>query len=1219
MTQKLNIKPDEFTSLLINALVKNSLVDGSIIDELLKNRDHSVDMARKQIQGTCYIIDYYEKKLRIFDTYTGEEFNAINLPGKPTDFKPDDFDSWGNESVILNTNELQKEGEIPYDKQVSYGIVLREGRSYLYNPVIDRQTILAVTSQHIFGAIPKKAKTHLPYDMYFSADSSLLCLSNRDEGKVYLFDIELSLFKDEITVRNQGSGKTINLAISMVNKKIYITDNMSPNLIIYDMNSRSIVKKNLYLGILGNLCLAPDEKSIYMVIIKPEQNLKNIDLYDFSEIKSFPVKGELFSIIDAPCDLITLSPDKKYVFSMTFINDPNPHTPVISVIDTEKNKPVKRFSLRDGSTPVNLCFEDINPVGPVNKTLEEMLVEKKLFSINKLRDLKNMILNGEDTLSEEEKEEFVEISGEELEFQLRHDKATSGTHGGVFPRKINHVMLPEKIKKHIKECLVNSFWQKHEIDLTTIPEIQERLDKIVELVKIKLEDYDLEIVEVKGFYDKKLALESIILREYILEMLDEEESEELLKVKTVPTNCPNCRALLLGSWDCATCGFALERPEDALKRKIASVDQLANLAKGNILIIDPRNGELLEVDSFKVPVWKIAKPQLGLQSVTAAIRLENMNTMILDGEAGEIVEITPKGKVSRKFKLNEYEFPLKNPAFFTLVNYDHLLIADTGNHRVMETDLDGNITWEYGRFGISGFKQNYLSSPSYIHKTYDGTYLVTDTGNNRVIELTRYVDIDTGNYEMKIDWGFGTEINIIEGKDESILSRLNNPTMSIKQFSGNILILDTGNKRLIEVSPEKEINWEYNTETDDDASNISNPSGFTILKNKDILLVGDDKYVQIMPSAGNKVIWTSTRQKLALRTNFATSQEQIVKIRVAYGSAPQVRPRAPKYVLRDPKVLKMELEELITQRYMEAVIPPPRWEDSEKPVSWLTPGKTVLPMPVVLIDKVNNKVMLADREANVFWSYGDDKVEKLVRVKMVHITPEKTVLITNGKGLMEVSHPNLSNYYLQAGNEGKLNNPDVLVSDVSERVWVYSCYAQSAVRLENGNTLISDFKKFRVIELNKAEKVVWEHQHISPNALASFATRLGNGNTLITYSSTHIVVEVNHEHKIVWSFGQNKISANDNKHLSFPEYAIRLENGNTLIADSKNSRVIEVDLAGNIVWSYQGTNMLRLISPNFVKRLNDGNTYIVHGASSELMEVDRTGEVVWRMVLPLKR
>ena len=96
MAQKLNIKPEEFTPLLINALVKNSLVDGSVIDELLKNRDRAVDLARKQIQGTCYLIDYTENNLRIFDTYTREEFHAVPLPGKPREFNPDDFDGWGS-------------------------------------------------------------------------------------------------------------------------------------------------------------------------------------------------------------------------------------------------------------------------------------------------------------------------------------------------------------------------------------------------------------------------------------------------------------------------------------------------------------------------------------------------------------------------------------------------------------------------------------------------------------------------------------------------------------------------------------------------------------------------------------------------------------------------------------------------------------------------------------------------------------------------------------------------------------------------------------------------------------------------------------------------------------------------------------------------------------------------------------------------------------------
>ncbi len=593
--------------------------------------------------------------------------------------------------------------------------------------------------------------------------------------------------------------------------------------------------------------------------------------------------------------------------------------------------------------------------------------------------------------------------------------------------------------------------------------------------------------------------------------------------------------------------------------------------------------------------------------------------MILDGEAGEIIEVTPKGKITRKLDLSQNKLNLKKPAFFTLVNYNHLLIADTGNHRVMETDLDGNIIWEYGKFGITGIKPNYLNNPAYIQKTYDGTYLITDSGNDRVIELTRYIDPNTSEYEMKIIWEFGNKLNIIEEKDHAFFHQLNSPLMAIKELSQNVLILDAGNKRVIEVNQEKKLNWEYKTETGEAESNISYPLRITRLKNRDILVVGDAKYVQFMPSAKNRIIWTSSEKDLLSRTKFSIGKENYTKVKVKYGSLEKLKERKPKYQWKNQAELARELEELVAKKYMEAIILPPRWEDSEKPISFLNNDKNISAKAILLVDKVNNKVMLSDRTGNVFWSYGDNKVEKLVRVKMVDITPEKTLLITNGKGLIEVFHKELKRYYEKAEHNVNLNKKEQLVSDVSERIWVYPCHAESAVRLKNGNTLISDSKSFKVIEITKNEEIIWEHSHISDNALASFATRLDNGNTLITYSSTHIVVEVNHNHEIVWKFGENKISSSDNKHLCFPEYACRLANGNTLIADSKNSRIVEINSNENMVWSHKGSEMLKLISPNYVERLQNGNTYIVHGGNSELLEVDKLGNVVWRMILPLKK
>jgi hypothetical protein len=1193
--QRLLAETDEMTTLIKNALVKQSLLKQTVIENLLTNRDKFVDAAKREIQGNCYLIDYTQRKLKIFDTYTDEIFNSIDLPGSPTDFNQEDFESWGTSSAIIDPVEIHKEDDIPYDIQGNYGLVLTLNKCYLYNPGLDRQSLLGLTNQYICGAIPKKAKTNLPYDMYFSDDYSLLCLSNRDQGKIYLFDVKASAFTDEITIRNPGSNKTINPAISMVNKKIYISDSLSPILTIYDLATKSTSKSNLNIGYLGNLCLAPDEKSLYIIITKPEQNLKHINIENFSEIRSFHSKGELFSIGDAPCDLLALSPDKSHIYSMTFINDPEPFTPVITVIDIEKNKAVKRFSIKDDTKPINLCFKGINPLGPVNRTLEEMLIENGLFSINKLRDLKNAILDG--TLDQVEKvedvadKEFIEVEGEVLEFDIRHDKVTAGSHGGVFPKEVNRVIIPADAHKHIMELLLNSFWQKNEIDLNEVPEAKERLEKIAEKVRLKLEFFDLEIVEIKGFYNKKIPLDVIVLREYILEMIDEEESKT---IKTVPTNCKNCTAPLLGSWKCSVCGFELEKPEDAIRRRTASADQLANLPKGNFFVLDSSRGELFEVSQFKIPVWRISKEDIGLKSITAAMRLENMNTLILDEESGTIAEVTPKGKIPWKYALADEKKPLNQPSCFNMiVNTSCLLIADSKNHRVMETDLDGNIIWEYGKFAEPGIKEGFLDNPVYIQKTYDGTYLVTDKGNNRIIELNRFV-ADTGNYEIRIDWKYGNEFNILGGGKGAGPNELDTPLMAIKELAGNVLILDNANMRVIEVNEKKEIIWQYHTKTDDKASSITNPIRMTRLKNKDLLIVGEGKYVQVLPGEENRVIWASTYDELSVRTDFKIVKEQVTKAQLKYGSSD----RYLKITLnsaRKPKPDKeKELKTIVEEKIKTTNISVPANLQGEKPFAVLTPGETVSNVPIILVDKIGNKVMLSDREANIYWSYGENEPEKLVRLKLAEITPKKTILITDAKGVSEIAN---------------------------SKVWEFECNASSAVRLNNGNTLITDERKSRVIEINKEKEIVWEYSNEEDGKaiIPFYASRLPNGNTLITYSTSHIVEEVNPEHKVIWRFGEKNKSAFDDRHLCFPEYAARLPDGNTLIADTKNGRVLEVSHASIVLWSYEGGGGQKLISPNYVNRLKDDHVFIVHGGNRQLLEIDNSGKIFWKLVMPLKR
>ena len=73
--------------------------------------------------------------------------------------------------------------------------------------------------------------------------------------------------------------------------------------------------------------------------------------------------------------------------------------------------------------------------------------------------------------------------------------------------------------------------------------------------------------------------------------------------------------------------------------------------------------------------------------------------------------------------------------------------------------------------------------------------------------------------------------------------------------------------------------------------------------------------------------------------------------------------------------------------------------------------------------------------------------------------------------------------------------------------------------------------------------------------------RLPNGNTLITDSKNHRVIEVTPKKEIVWTYQMEK-----HGHLY---EADRLPNGNTLISVQQRFQVIEVDQGGNLVWSFR--------------------------------------------------
>jgi uncharacterized protein (UPF0248 family) len=172
--------------------------------------------------------------------------------------------------------------------------------------------------------------------------------------------------------------------------------------------------------------------------------------------------------------------------------------------------------------------------------------------------------------------------------------------------------------------------------------------------------------------------------------------------------------------------------------------------------------------------------------------------------------------------------------------------------------------------------------------------------------------------------------------------------------------------------------------------------------------------------------------------------------------------------------------------------------------------------------------------------------------------------------------------------------------------------AESAQRLDNGNTVIADNSKHRVVEVDKDNKVVWSYDVPNSNnrktATMRQVRRIDNGNTLICASTLDKVLEVDKDGKTVWELA-----------VPFPYLATRLANGNTIVSSGdgygspRGFFVIEVDKEGKTVWKYGGDDAPKeekLNWPSGFVRLANGNTLISEAHAGVIREVSSDKKIV---------
>lgn len=300
------------------------------------------------------------------------------------------------------------------------------------------------------------------------------------------------------------------------------------------------------------------------------------------------------------------------------------------------------------------------------------------------------------------------------------------------------------------------------------------------------------------------------------------------------------------------------------------------------------------------------------------------NILISDSYNNRVIEVNERGDIVWSFGLGPTDFSVKSPIGAsdaqrigkkTLITAPGIPAevnpnAPTGaiDNRVMIVNKEGKIIWQYGEFGQAGVSAGLLNNPvqstfvpakkccyqyyyscsccGKCHKSSkettkkDWTILITDKGNNRVIEVNKNKEIvwqypntstlagnellnpasalylENGNILIADDGNLRSiEVNKQNGTVKILTagSTLLSCKFASRLPNGNTLLTDSEDSRIVEVNKNDVIVWQYKTNAETNSTNPSHPNRGLRLYNGDTLITdtANSRVIRIKSNAIN--------------------------------------------------------------------------------------------------------------------------------------------------------------------------------------------------------------------------------------------------------------------------------------------------------------------------------------------------------------------------------
>jgi hypothetical protein len=321
---------------------------------------------------------------------------------------------------------------------------------------------------------------------------------------------------------------------------------------------------------------------------------------------------------------------------------------------------------------------------------------------------------------------------------------------------------------------------------------------------------------------------------------------------------------------------------------------------------------------------------------------------------------------------------------------------------------------------------------------------------------------------------------------------------------GNYLIADQFNNRVIEVEPDGDIVWQFGNGPDD-------LTATSIVGTNDAQRVGS-----LTLMAGTGIPGGQAESPACAALNAVNG---------ANGCP-------------DNRVLLVDRNKNIVWQYGSFGVSGSGFDQLNTPVqnTWVPvdddeAGPRIPGVPsghVLITDQANERIIEVNLKKEIVWQYPDPSD---LNVADLLNNPNAAELLPNGHILISDENNNRA---IEVNRAHKILHTFTAGGTVSGVAF--------ASRLRNGDTLITDSNNSRIVEVDAGDNVEWEYfTNTDPNSnnnrvgggpLPTRAVRLKNGDTLISDQYNHRVIQVNHQKVIVRTFGAINMLGYDTKNVS---------------------------------------------------------------------------------------